>query len=437
MRILVISNLYPPVVRGGYEVECSYAVDSLRREHEVLVLTSDAGRLRPERQLGLRRELPFVPPGPRGSLQAPNLARRAVRALDAALEDLAPELVYVWNGAQIPQAALRVVDRSGVPIAYRVCEHWFGNLYRADQFMRHLYGTDRGLRAVWAMWPRMVNRLPPLRLELESTARAAISWNSNFMCSRVAVPPTVEVVHEAVSYPVTPQCDYLAGSPRQSSGDPVLAFIGRLTWEKGSDVACRAVAALRARHGIDATLVLAGDGNAAMREELTRLADDLRIKIELPGRLDCSAVAKLLARAHALVMPAMWEEPAGMVGIEGALARVPVVAARVGGIPELLREEEHALFFTMGDVEGCADAIAATLLDSASTEARVQRAFAHCQTFSFARYAREQRRFVAEAIDAFARTEPRSVQSGPRERRREARGQNGDGPTEVGPSPGS
>ena len=436
MRILVISNLYPPVVRGGYEVECSYAVESLRREHDVLVLTSDAGRRRSERQAGLRRELPLVPPGPRGSLQAPNLARRAVRVLDAALEDFAPELVYVWNGSQIPQAALRAVDRSGVPIAYRVCEHWFGDLYRTDQFMRHLHGTDRGLRAVWAMWPRTLNRLPPLRLEFESTARAAISWNSNFMRSRVPVPPTVEVVHEAVSYPVTPQCDYLAGSPRRPAADPMLAFVGRLTWEKGADVACHAVAALRARHGIDAKLVLAGDGEPAMRRELARLAHELQIEIELPGRLDRSAVAKLLAGAQALVMPAMWEEPAPMVGIEGALARVPVVAARVGGIPELLHEEEHALFFAMGDVEGCAEAIAATLLDPSSTEARVRRAFAHCRTFSFAEYQRQQRGFIAEAIDAFARATPRSVRTDSRERQGDPGGKRGDGPTEVGPSPG-
>ena len=402
MRILVISNIYPPVVRGGYEVECSYVVESLRRDHEVLVLTSDAEHRRVDVHAATRRELPYVRPGMRGSLRAPNMALRGVQVTRRVLAEFEPELVYVWNGAQIPQAALRVLDGTGVPLAYRVCEHWFGNLYRTDQFMRHLYGGDRGLHAIWALWARAINERAPLRLELNSQAPVAISWNSNFMRSRVPIPPTFVPVYEDVVYPVTPQCDFLAASPRRPLREPTIAFVGRLAWEKGPELACRAAAELRTRHGIDARLVFAGDVEPTMRRNLTRIAQELDARIDLRGRLDRAGLAELLAGAHALVMPAMWEEPAPMTGIEGALARVPVVASRTGGIPEMLHENEHALFFAMGDAERCADALARTLTDTGETEARVRRAFEHCQQFSFARYEQASRRFIAEAMTAFA-----------------------------------
>jgi glycosyltransferase involved in cell wall biosynthesis len=401
MRILVISNIYPPIVRGGYEVECSYAVESLRHEHEVLVLTSDAGPGQIDAQPGVRRELPYVIAGPRGSLRAPTLARSGVRSARRILTEFEPELVYVWNGTLIPQAVLRDLDRVGAPLAYRVCEHWFGHVYRTDQFMRHLYGDDRGLRRIWAYWPRAVNSLPPLRLELRSKARVGISWNSEFMRSHVPVPPTFIPVHESVTFPVTPQCDFLAEWPRRPFTDPTVAFVGRLTWEKGPEIAIRAVAELRAAHGFDARLVFAGDVKLRAGEELTSLARELGVRIELCGRLDRVGIAELLGGAHALVMPAMWEEPAPMTCIEGALARVPVVAARTGGIPEMLREGEHALLFPMGDVEACARALADTLTNTTETEARVQRAFTHCKQFSFARYEEANRRFVADTLAAF------------------------------------
>lgn len=413
MRILVISNLYPPVVRGGYELECSYVVNSLRRDHEVLVLTSDVERDSLDQAPGVLRDLPYVQPGFRGSLRAPGLALKGVRVMQRVLSEFEPEFTYVWNGTQIPHAALRVLDAAELPLAYRVCEHWFGNLYSTDQFMRHLWHRDRGLHAVWAIWARAVNRHPALRLELDSQARVAISWNSRFMQSRVPVPSTFVPVYEQVTFPITPQCDCLGGMPRQPLSERTVAFVGRLCWEKGPEIACRAAAALRAQHGIEVRLVLAGDVEPAMRERLARIARDSQTHVEMPGRLGPADVADLLLSAHALVMPAMWEEPLPMTAIEGALARVPVVAARTGGIPEVLHENEHALFFEMGNASACADALAETLTNRAETEARVERAFEHCRQFSYASYEKATRHFIHAAMAAFATsyaaTAPESV----------------------------
>ncbi len=50
--------------------------------------------------------------------------------------------------------------------------------------------------------------------------------------------------------------------------------------------------------------------------------------------VDPDGVAAVLARTHALILPSTWEEPFPLVTIEGAFARVPLVASDVGGVGE-------------------------------------------------------------------------------------------------------
>jgi glycosyltransferase involved in cell wall biosynthesis len=403
VRILVVTNLYPPVVQGGYEVECADVVAHLRREHEVLVLTSDHGRASaPAGESRVVRELPFLRHVRRDSFRAPLTTLRAARVTRSTLESFAPELVFVWNGAQIPQAALRIVADVDLPLAFRVCEHWFGRLYRADRFMRHLFPGERGARGLWALLMRLVNRHPALRLDPSRRCRAAISWNSDALRRLTPMPASIEPVLERTIHPVTSQSVRFDGLERRPAERTTIAFMGAVKEEKGPDVACRALALLRDRHGIDARLVLAGPVEPEMRRELTALAEGLGLggAVEIAGRLDTPDLRALLSEAHALVVPSVWEEPFGLVCLEGALARVPVVASNVGGIPECLRDGEHALLFPPGDAESCAAALAETLSEPDATRERVARAYERGRELSLDRYLDESESFVADASAA-------------------------------------
>lgn len=401
LRILVISNLYPPAVAGGYEVECSGVVDHLRERHEVLVLTSTRGAGTPED--GVARLLPPVPPGSYlRSLRAPLDALRAARATRRVMGAFRPDLVYVWNGSQIPQAAIRVAETAGVPVAYRICEHWFGHMYRSDRFMRHLYGDDHGVRAAWTALARLVNRLPPLRLDPDRPVDAAVCWNAEAVRRLSPAPPSARVVLERIVYPATSQGEEMVGLDRSPAAVPTVACIGRVTQAKGTDVAYRAIAELRDRHGIEARLVVAGAGDPDFRERLRDLADELSIAalVDDRGQLARPAVKALLAEAHVAVVPSVWEEPAPLVCVEAALARVPVVASRVGGIPELLNDPEHALLCPPGDARAFADALARTLSDPSETAARCERAFARAQELRYGPYLAHMDAFLDDAVAA-------------------------------------
>jgi glycosyltransferase involved in cell wall biosynthesis len=399
MRILVISNLYPPAARGGYEVLCAETVKRLSEKHEVTVLTSRHGGIPSEP--GIVRELDFMPSGKRSALRGPLAALRAAKATRRLVAELQPELVYIWNGAAMPQAAIRIAEQSAPHVAWSICEYWFERLYIGDQFMRHLLPGDSGLRRLWGLLVRAVNRHPALRLEARTKVPASICWVSEAVRRLIAVPPTVEPLVERVIYTGIHDPDlWMRIERRPPSEPPTIAFVGRLEEQKGPDVAYRALAALRDRHGIDARLALAGTANDGMRSVLDGLAGQLGIedRLELLGQLDQRGVGELLGRASAIVVPSTWEEPSGGICLEAGLARVPVVASRSGGMPEGLLEEEHALYFPIRDADSCADALARVLSDPEGTSNRTARAFERAKQFTFDHYMAQMNEFVEAAV---------------------------------------
>ena len=402
MRILVVSTPYPPVAFGGYEVECSGVVERLRERNEVLVLTSEKDRVKAGRQPEVRRELELLTPNARGALRAPLASLRAARAARRGLA-WEPDLVYVWNGSEVPHAALRVLADSGVPLAFRVCEHWFGGIFVDDQFLRELLPANRGpVKAVWAAGCRAFNYLPSLRLNPTVPLRAAISWNSEAIRRMVEVQPFIDTVFARVEHSVPLYGDLYAEVVREPSPDPEIVFVGRITPWKGVAVAIEAVALLRSRYGIPARLSLVGPEDADHGAEMRRLAERLGVAdaVRWHGPTPPEQAAALLARASAMIVPSTWREPFPLVTIEGALARVPLVASDVGGIGEGVHDEEHALLFAPGDAQAAAAALARTLEEREQTAARVARAHERAQEFRLAPYLDEQERFVADARSA-------------------------------------
>jgi glycosyltransferase involved in cell wall biosynthesis len=407
VRILIVSMLYPPVAFGGYEVECSAVVERLRERHDVLVLTTEKDRRRVGDEPGIRRDLPLLTPNTRGALRGPLASLQAVAAARSALA-WAPDLIYVWNGSYVAQAALRVLADSGIPLAFRVCEHWFGGLFVADLFMRELLPADRGpARAAWAAGARALNRLPSLRLDPQGPVRAAISWNSEAIRRMVPTPPFIEPVLERVGHSVPRYGDLYVDVVRAPSPQPNLVFLGRVTPYKGLSVAIEALALLRSTYGLEATLTVVGPEDGDYAAEMRALVERLGVAeaVRWRGPTPPKQVADLLAGAAALIVPSTWEEPFPLVTIEAALARVPIVASDVGGVSEGMHDEEHALLFARGDAAGAAAALDRTLREDEQTSARVGRAFERAQRmFRLRPYLEEQERFVLDALAALRET---------------------------------
>jgi len=140
-----------------------------------------------------------------------------------------------------------------------------------------------------------------------------------------------------------------------------VVFLGRLVRAKGVEALVAAAARLRTR---DVDLVLVGDGPE--RPAIERLARHLRIddRVHVTGFVPHRRVPAVLASADLLVLPSMYEE-LGTVLVEAMHAGLPVVATRVGGIPEAVEHGVTGLLVEPRDVGALATAIDSVLSDPA------------------------------------------------------------------------
>jgi glycosyltransferase involved in cell wall biosynthesis len=154
-----------------------------------------------------------------------------------------------------------------------------------------------------------------------------------------------------------------------------LVYVGEFRHIKGADLLIDAVARLRS-DGRPVTLTLAGDGEEteAIKAQIARLGlgDAVRLIGHVKARYGFSKGSLLVVPSRGDSMP--------YVVIEAAAAGIPMVAANVGGIPEIFGSHSDALF-APGIATAMADAIEGALEDPAATLARAkelrQRIFLH------------------------------------------------------------
>jgi glycosyltransferase involved in cell wall biosynthesis len=156
-----------------------------------------------------------------------------------------------------------------------------------------------------------------------------------------------------------------AGRSSLGSDGSYALVVSRLAPEKGVDVAIDACAIA----GID--LVVAGDG-----PELERLSARARgAKVEFVGRVGDAELSRLREGASVALVPSRSAETFGLAAAEALAAGIPVVASRVGALPELV--EEGALV-PPGDARALAAAIPRVAPDAGAAERGRERVLARC-----------------------------------------------------------
>jgi glycosyltransferase involved in cell wall biosynthesis len=157
--------------------------------------------------------------------------------------------------------------------------------------------------------------------------------------------------------------------------EPVIAYAGRLSYEKGVDTLLRAFANVL-RTVPAARLWIAGSGPE--RDKLETLANEVGVaqETEFLGALPFEEMDRLFERAWVQVVPSLWDEPFGMVAIEGLMRGTAVVASRSGGPGEIVDDGQSGILFTPGDVRELTEALTRLIQDKALCESMGQRAHA-------------------------------------------------------------
>lgn len=362
MRILVLSNLYPPRVIGGYELFCRGIVDHLRESgHEVTVLTS-AGPAA-EGQDHVRRRLTLYMRDGRTPQPLALLRLRRERSDNRALREIGDwDVALVFHMVGLAKSLLTQLHERG-PVGYVLADLWPAFDLCTDTWLGRLHPEG----------PPGTPQTGVPRLRFPSYAGRAVAP----LARRVGVPVdwpdmfglghwwansqyTLDTLLDHYKLPLRHARVLRHGVPLErfpmrpaASAGRRLLYAGRVTPQKGIDVA---LAALERVPG--ASLDLVGHADEDYVRSL-RLPERARI---LPP-VDQERLAEVYSSHDALLFPVSWDEPLGFVPLEAMACGLPVVATGTGGSAEYLVHERNCLLVEPGDAEALAVAAERVLDD--------------------------------------------------------------------------
>jgi alpha-maltose-1-phosphate synthase len=346
MRIAMFTNEYPPHVYGGAGVHVEYLARELAAaeggSHRIDVFAFGEQR---ETRGNLRVQ--GVAPALRFSAQDP----RHAKLLDALLRDLAmvgavesPDIVHchTWYAHLAGCLARPLTGAKLVLTTHSLEPHrpWkveqLGSAYHATTWIeRTAYQNADGVIAVSKAMKHDVQEL-------------------------YAVPPErVRVIHNGID-PDEYRPREAPATLRQVGVDPeipIVLFVGRITRQKGILHLVRAIRHLQP--GVQVVLCAGAPDTDAIAQEMTTLVEEAKREaaadvIWIPEMLSKEVVIALYSHAAVFVCPSVYE-PFGIINLEAMACETPVVAAEVGGIPEIVVPGETGILVPF-DAEGGASA---------------------------------------------------------------------------------
>ena len=149
--------------------------------------------------------------------------------------------------------------------------------------------------------------------------------------------------------------------PRDRMSDhPLVVFAGRLVTEKGAEILLRAFAIVFAQNPA-CRLIIAGDG--PQRPALEKFSEKLALghSVTFPGHLTHDAILELIRKAWVVCVPSLWDEPFGLIAAEAQMNGVAVIASDIGGLQEIVRDQETGFLVEPGKCDSLANLIGQVL----------------------------------------------------------------------------
>jgi glycosyltransferase involved in cell wall biosynthesis len=380
-----------PRHRAGSEIYAFELARALSVRHDVTVLCAEFDAKRPHGEVSWRveRDLPVVEivnnwrsASFEDTYLPPLVGDRIAHVLDA----IVPDVVHAHSLFNLSFALPALARARGIPVVATlhdytlVCPSGGQRVHRADRYVCHEIDPDRcarcfaespfasqmslgrlasaapGLNPVPAIAQAMRRRLPVVAERAASAVRQAATppatradierrlaaARRTFDEIDLFVAPSRSIADEYVRLGLPASkieiADYgfapLPAATRQPCRGPMrIGFVGTLVWHKGAHVLVEAARQLPAGR-FEVSIV----GDVGVFPDyvrtLRRAAEGLPVRFT--GGFDRDRVAEVYASLDVLVVPSIWLENSPLVIHEAFQAGVPVVGARIGGIPGLV-----------------------------------------------------------------------------------------------------
>ncbi len=412
MRVLVMSNLYPPNVIGGYERLCFEVSSELAAQgHEITVLTSRYGGKTAEypgqrilRELDLLTGPDIYTPFGGSQADRDTINTGNLETLRRVLGQTKPDVVFAWNLFFLDGSMLTALEASGTRTVVMLTDNWLLVMRNPGFWTDFFNNSVLGARKFDPPLP------PGLRDRVRSIARRLTGrpagleavFGAAFVRDLYAAGgirfDRHRVIHNGVKqgYGKPSQVDR---TKLVRPGTLRLLFAGRLVDLKGAHTAVEAMPLLDpASLGVQTVqLTLLGDTqDTAYLNQLTDAvarsgcADRITFEVPVP-----EAELPTLFDAHDIyIFPSLYE-PFSLTLIHALALGIPTVASRAGGNPEIVHDGQTGLLFDKGDPASLAAAVRRLAADGALRARLAQAGRQAAGGFTFERMVGQMAAFLA------------------------------------------
>ncbi len=372
MKILMVSNLYPPYYVGGYELRCSLVAEGLRqRGHDVRVLTSRYGLgstgpvqecvagIRIDRILGqYHHSAPSLAGWPYFlSIVRPQLrdASQFIRVLD----EFQPDLVNWWAISGLTKAILSIPRLRKIPDVFCVEDDWIiEEQARGEQGERPLWSSLWGKDdKPWYWRPLLVWLMERWKTRLlnQGIETSAAPFSPKHVCF---VSEFLRDEYKAASFEF-PSAEVLYGGVPVArfffqrgavSAKPEMArmlYAGFISRDRGLHTAIDALNLLPHEAKSRATLTVVGEYNDAKYfREVCDLVRDLNLsdRVMFVGKKSYDEMPGIYRAHDLLIAPSARREGLPLSMMEAMLSGCAVVTTGSGGAAEIARLADLPLF---------------------------------------------------------------------------------------------
>ena len=359
MRILVISNRYPPFIMGGYEISCQLVVDGLRQQgHEVKVLTTtfQVNRKIVEKEVYRILHLSWASHKPHQLAWWEAADRRETKRL---LAEFQPEVIFLWCGQGLFASVLHILMRQEIPLVYQIQDIWLTRVVEDSTRWAEFWqqkGSHLAHRLAKPLMKGMIS-------QLNSTAflpllPADVKFDNAIFCSQFQRDLNRHLGFTAHDEVIIYNCvDTKRFHAREKKNhDPVkFLFTGRLCEDKGAHIALQAFNKVVKSGLTNATFSVVGIPQPPF-EYFAELKDFVRYQglesyVTFSEPVSNEQMPEVYQSHDVLLLPSFHKEGFSMVLLEAMACGLTVIGTTSGGSAEILKHEENSLTFAVGDAE--------------------------------------------------------------------------------------
>ena len=388
MRVLFITNLFPPGYTGGAEISNYYVCQGLIRRGATCSILSVHNRMprtadtwydydglpvhRVDFFTRVREALTDVFDG------------RVYQAVRREIQRFKPDIVHIGNVSGSTLAPFAACQSLHVPVVNILHDLWLlcanNMLYRADgttcnpaakrSRCQHCYRR-------YDYWGNIPYRRAVFKA-LTGNVRVFISPSQAMIDRHVEAGYDLRrfrhVPHAMPDpFPVTVTQPRLAEAIQLSHQHPTIAYAGGGIEIKGARVLLAALPALQQAIP-NLRVLIAGTGEEALQAEFRKFAPTT----ELLGWVSFKEIYALFNAVDLVAVPSTWHEAFSLVTLESLQSGTPVVGTALGGIPELVQEGETGYLLPPGDAMALVDRVTRHFAQSPQRRRQMRQ---HCRQY--------------------------------------------------------